>query len=155
LFLDLPFADNEFILERGWVRNVYSGNGAPLQSATALALVNNAGDGFFGHIGMRFAWFYPYFAFEDYISNLNAANVTSTFVQFGNGGLAASGRVGTLQTYHVGIKILASPPPASGFNIDLDMAFQNKENAGAPIPGTTEAYNGNQWVMTLAFNFKV
>ncbi len=28
LFLDLPFADNEFVLEGGWVRNVYSGNGA-------------------------------------------------------------------------------------------------------------------------------
>jgi hypothetical protein len=155
LFLDLPFGDNEFVLEGGWVRNVYSGNGAPLLSAAALALINNAGDGFYGHVGMRFAWFYPYFAFEDYISNLNAANVQSTFVQFGNGGLPAAGRVGTLQTYHVGFKILASPPPASGFNIDFDMAFQNKQLAGEPIPGTAETYNGNQWVATLVFNFKI
>jgi hypothetical protein len=155
LFLDLPFADNEFILEGGWVRNVYAGNGAPLLSSAALALINNAGDGFYGHIGMRFAWFYPYFAFEDYISNLNPANLQSTFVQFGNGGLPAAGREGTLQTYHVGIKILSSPSPASAFNIDLDAAFQNKAYAGAVPPGQTEAINGNQWVMTLAFNFKI
>jgi len=155
LFLDLPFGDNEFVLEGGWVRNVYSGNGAPLQSATALALINNAGDGFYGHIGMRFAWFYPYFAFEDYISNLNPNNVQSTFVQFGNGGLPAAGRVGTLQTYHVGIKLLTSPAPSSAFHIDLDVAFQNKTNAGEVIPGSTEPLNGNQWVTTLSFNFKI
>jgi hypothetical protein len=156
LFLDLPFGDNEFVLEGGWVRNVYSGNGGPIASEPGLALINNAGDGFYGHVGMRFAWLYPYFAFEDYISNLNPNNITSTFVQFGNGGLPASGRVGNLITYHVGFKILASPPPASAFNIDFDMAFQSKENAGNLAPGsTTEFLNGNQWVGTLAFNFKI
>jgi hypothetical protein len=36
------------------------------------------------------------------------------------------------------------------------MAFQNKENAGNLAPGsTTEFLNGNQWVGTLAFNFKI
>jgi hypothetical protein len=157
LFLDLPFGDNEFILEGGWVRNVYSGNGAPISGAAGLALINNAGDGFFGHVGMRFAWFYPYFAFEDYKSNLPDAYVTSTFVQFGNGGLAAAGRVGSLQTYHVGIKILGSPAPSSAFNIDLDVAFQSKANAGNIVPtvSATEPINGNQWVTTLAFNFKI
>jgi hypothetical protein len=155
LFLDLPFGDNEFVLEGGWVRNVYAGNGAPLLAEPALALINNAGNGFYGHVGVRFAWFYPYFAFEDYISNLNPNNVTSTFVQFGNGGLAASGRIGSLRTYHVGFKILASPPPASAFNIVVDMAFQDKTNAGDILPGGTEPLNGNQWVGTLAFNFKI
>ncbi len=37
LVLDLPFGDNEFVLEGGWVRNVYSGSGGPLLSSAALA----------------------------------------------------------------------------------------------------------------------
>ncbi len=95
---------------------------------------------------MRFAWWYPYFAFEDYISNLNPALVTSTFLAFGTGGLPISGRVGTLQTYHIGMRFLLAPPPGNAFNINLDFAIQNKTNAGVAIPPSTEALNDNQWV---------
>jgi hypothetical protein len=150
--LDLPFGDNEFVIGGGWVRNVYSGNGNPLLSSAALALINNAGWGVYGHIGVRFKWFYPYFAYEDYVSNLNPNNLTSTFLAF-NSGLAASGRVGSLQTFHVGFKVL---PSINWFMLTFDMAFQSKENAGDPLSGsTTEFLNGNQWAGTLEVSVKI
>jgi hypothetical protein len=160
LHLDLAFSDKlfEFVVEAGWVRTIYSGNGAPVSSAnaTGLALINNAGTGFYGSIGLRIAWIYPYFAFEDYISNLNGQNVQSTFLAFGTGGLPASGRVGSLQTYHGGLKFFVSPPPGNQFLIDLDIAFQNKENAGLPTTANDgAAINGNQWSGILEFQFKI
>jgi hypothetical protein len=153
LNLDLPFAgDNEFVLGGGWVKNVYAGNGGPLLSSAALALINNAGWGVYGHVGARFGWFYAYVAYEDYVSNLNPNNLTSTFLAF-NSGLAASGRVGSLQSYHVGFKIL---PNINWFMLTFDMAFQSKENAGNLVPGsTTEFLNGNQWYGTLEVSVKI
>jgi hypothetical protein len=154
--MDLAFGDNEFVIDGGWIRTVYQGNGSPISSESGLALINNAGNGLFGTIGIRFGWFYPYFAFEDYISNLNPENVTSTFMVFGNGWLPASGRVGSLQTYHGGIKFLISPPPGNQFMINLDMAFQNKTNAGSITTSSDgEVTNGNQWSGTVEFQWKI
>ena len=52
LHLDLPFNDmgGEFVVEAGWVRTVYSGNGAPISSVSGQNLINNAGDAWFGHM---------------------------------------------------------------------------------------------------------
>jgi hypothetical protein len=153
LHMDLAFGDNEFVLEAGWVRTIYSGNGQPISSTSGLALINNAGNAFYGSVGIRIAWIYPYFAMEDYMSNLNPNNVQSTYQQFGNGWLPAAGRVGTLQTYHGGLKFLISGPPGNQFMIDLDMAFQNKTNAGNTVDGVL--INGNQWSGTAEFQWKI
>ena len=132
LHLDVDFADNEFVLEAGWVRTVYSGNGSPISGTAGLALINNAGNGFYGSLGMRFAWFYPYFALEDYNSNLSDDYVQSTFhVNSATAGFRLRVGWGRLQTYHGGLKFFISPPPGNKFMINLDMAFQNKTNAGS------------------------
>jgi hypothetical protein len=156
LHMDVAFADNELVLEAGWVRTVYSGNGSPISSTSGLALINNAGNGFYGSIGIRFGWFYPYFAMEDYVSNLNGAQVQSTYQVFGNGWLPASGRVGSLQTYHGGLKFFISAPPGNQFMINLDMAFQGKQNAGT-VTAVSEGVpiNGNQWSGTVEFQWKI
>jgi hypothetical protein len=156
LHLDIPFADNEFVVEAGWVRTVYSGNGSPISGTTGLALINNAGNGFYGTVGIRFGWWYPYFSMEDYISNLSNDYVTSTYQVFGNGWLPASGRGGTIQTYHGGMKFLISPPPGNQFMINLDMAFQNKANAGVATVGSEGVVTaGNQWSGTIEFQWKI
>jgi len=159
LFLNLPFGDNEFILEGGWVRNVYQGNGSPLVQRAAApnanALINSAGNGYYGHVGVRIGWFYPYFAYENYQSNLHQQYVAApTFLSFGPGGVP-TGLVGNLVTYHAGLKFLLSPPPGNQFQITVDMAFQDKEQ---PL-GTAniDAFNqyGNQWYGTLQFQWKI
>jgi hypothetical protein len=156
LHLDVAFADNELVVEAGWVRTVYSGNGAPISGTAGLALINNAGDGFYGSIGVRFGWFYPYFALEYYKSNLSDDYVQSTFQVFGNGWLPASGRGGTIQTYHGGLKFLISAPPGNQFMINLDMAFQGKTNAGVATVGSDGVITaGNQWSGTLEFQWKI
>ncbi len=158
LHLDLAFGDNELVLEAGWIRTVYSGNGAPIpsNSAAGLALVNNAGNAYYGSLGVRFAWFYPYFAMEYYKSNLPDALVQSTYQAFGNGWLPAAGRVGTLATYHGGLKFFISAPPGNQFMINLDMAFQGKTNAGqVTVAGGAEPINGNQWSGTVEFQWKI
>jgi hypothetical protein len=157
LHMDLAFGDNEFVLEAGWVRTIYQGNGGAYSSiptnATSLGIINNAGNGFYGSVGIRIAWIYPYFAMEDYQSNLNPLYVQSTYMQFGNGWLPAAGRVGNLQTYHGGLKFFISAPPGNQFMIDLDMAFQNKENAGTGTGAT--AINSNQWSGIVEFQWKI
>ncbi|MGO9064911.1 MAG: hypothetical protein ACLQIH_09275 [Myxococcaceae bacterium] len=158
LHVDIPFADNEFVVEAGWVRTVYSGNGAPVSSAnaTGLGLINNAGDGYYGSAGVRFGWIYPYFAMEYYVSNLSGDFVQSTYQAFGNGWLPASGRVGTLQTYHGGLKIMPGGPVGNMPLIDLDMAFQSKQNAGvATVSSEGVPTNGNQWSGTIEFEWKI
>ncbi len=158
LHMDINFGGSELVLEAGWVRTVYSGNGAPVPSTNAggLALINNAGNAYYGSLGIRFAWFYPYFAMEYYKSNLPDALVQSTYQAFGNAWGAAAGRVGTLATYHGGLKFLISPPPGNQFMINLDMAFQGKTNAGqvTAVSGG-EAINGNQWSGTIEFQWKI
>jgi hypothetical protein len=156
LHMDVAFADNELVLEAGWVRTVYSGNGSPISGTTGLALINNAGNGFYGSLGMRFAWFYPYFALEYYKSNLPDAFVQSTYQAFGNGWGAAAGRVGSLTTYHGGLKFFISAPPGNQFMINIDMAFQGKTNAGQ----VTQVSEGlpiadNQWSGTVEFQWKI
>ncbi len=160
LHLDLPFSDmfGEFVVEGGWVRTVYSGNGAPISSVSGQNLINNAGNGIYGSIGLRLGVIYPYFAFEDYMSNLNGSQVQSTYLVFGGAtwGDPASGRVGSLQTYHVGFKLFVSPPPGNQFMIDLDLAFQNKQNAGQPtLANDGLPINGNQFSGILEFQFKI
>jgi|GEM_PF-260578 len=155
LFLNLPFGDNEFILEGGWVRNVYQGNGGPLVQPGANALINNAGNGYYGHVGVRFAWFYPYFAYENYQSNLKQQYVTpQTFLPFGPGGIPA-GLVGNLTTYHAGLKFLLSPPPGNQFQITLDIAFQDKEQPSTAAGIAAFNERGNQWYGTLQFQWKI
>jgi len=158
LHLDLAFGDNEFVVEAGWVRTVYSGNGAPVSSAnaTGLGLINNAGNGYYGTVGIRLSWIYPYFSMEWYQSNLPDAFVTSTYQVFGNGWLAASGRVGTLQTYHGGLKFFPGGPVGNCPMINLDMAFQNKANAGnVTVSSEGLPTNGNQWSGTIEFEWKI
>jgi len=79
LHLDLPFNDNqlELVVEAGWVPTVYSGNGAPVASAnaTGLGLINNAGNGYYGSIGLRVGIVYPYYAMEVYQANLSPVSV--------------------------------------------------------------------------------
>ena len=158
LHLDLPFGNDlayELVVEAGWVRTVYSGNGAPVDSknAAGLALVNNAGNGYYGTVGMRFGIIYPYFAFEDYQSNLSPSSVNGVtyLATYGSTAGVPAGLVGNLTTYHVGLKFFISPPPGNQFMIDLEMAFQNKEspaNPAAPV-------SGNQWYGTVEFQFKI
>ncbi len=158
LHLDYAFGDNEFVVEAGWVRTVYSGNGAPVSSAnaTGLGLINAAGNGYYGSAGIRIAWIYPYFAMEWYQSNLSNDYVTSTYQAFGNGWLPASGRVGTLQTYHGGLKFFPGGPVGNCPMINLDMAFQTKTNAGnATVASEGVPINGNQWSGTLEFEWKI
>lgn len=156
LHMDVAFADNEFVLEAGWVRTVYAGNGAPINGTAGLALINNAGNGFYGSVGFRFAWLYPYFAMEYYKSNLSDDYVQSTYQAFGNGWLPAAGRAGTLKTYHGGLKFFISAPPGNQFMINLDMAFQGKTNAGV---GTVASEGiptaDNQWSGTVEFQWKI
>ena len=158
LHLDLAFGDNEFVVEAGWVRTVYSGNGSPINAAIAggLALVNNAGNGFYGSVGFRFGVIYPYFAMEYYKSNLSDDYVQSTYQAFGNAWGAAAGRVGTLATYHGGLKFLLAGPNGNLFMINLDMAFQGKTNAGVGTVGSEGIPTAdNQWSGTLEFQWKI
>jgi hypothetical protein len=54
------------------------------------------------------------------------------------------------------LKFFVSPPPGNQFLIDLDIAFQNKENAGLPTTANDgAAINGNQWSGILEFQFKI
>jgi hypothetical protein len=156
LHLDIPFGDNEFVVEAGWIRTIYSGNGAPLNSESGTALINNAGNAFYGSVGIRFAWFYPYFAMEDYQSNLPSMSVAqNTFLPFGTGGVPA-GLVGNLTTYHGGLKFLLGGPSGNQFMVNLDIAFQNKENAGNAFNAAgTEFYSANQWYGTVEFQWKI
>ncbi|HMK72204.1 MAG TPA: hypothetical protein VK454_02635 [Myxococcaceae bacterium] len=153
---DFAFGDNELVIEAGWVRTVYQGSGAPLPSASGLALINNAGNALYGSIGVRFGFFYPYFAIEDYMSNLNDQQIQSTYQIFGTGWGAAAGRVGSLTTYHGGIKLFGSPPPGNQFMINLDLAFQGKAQAGnVTVAGGATPINGNQVSGTLEFQWKI
>jgi hypothetical protein len=153
LFLSLPFGDNEFVLEGGWVRTVYAGNGAPISSASAagLNLRNNAGNGFYGHIGIRFGPIMPTFALETYNSNLAEANVTSTTLSFL--GAPAGGRVGDLTTYKIGLNIF---PEKNTFKITLELALQNKQAADATVSGPPPVtIYGNQWTGTAQFQWAI
>jgi hypothetical protein len=156
IFLNLPFGDNEFVLSGTWVRTVYSGNGGPLSSANAagLALINNAGNGFFGQIGIRFGWFAPTFALEYYNSNLNPVNITSTAMAFSG---PAFPRVGDLTSYKIGLNFY---PEKATFNIRGEFALENKQNAGQTgAPGALG--NGgavildNQWAATVQFQWAI
>ncbi len=158
LHMDLAFGDNELVLEAGWVRTVYQGNGAAVPSDTAagLALINNAGNAYYGTLGIRLSWIYPYFAMEYYKSNLPDSLVQSTYQAFGNGWGAAAGRVGSLTTYHGGLKFFPGGPVGNCPMINLDMAFQGKTNAGnvTAVSGGVPI-NGNQWSGTLEFEWKI
>jgi len=153
---DFAFGDNELVIEAGWVRTVYQGSGAPLPSASSLALINNAGNALYGSLGVRFGIIYPYFAIEDYMSNLNDQQIQSTYQAFGTGWGAAAGRVGSLVTYHGGLKLFASGAPGNQFMINLDLAFQGKAQAGnVTVAGGPTPINGNQWSGTLEFQWKI